>query len=117
MTSYILFFCSTEKCQRDDGCQWDKNSCGSSNTSTPSHIQGGGAASGNLPRVHYLQKKNSDNSSLRQSFSENKTTLNFEGVRYLQNGIKLSNSAEALISRCRDFRLWSTAAKSSLDTA
>lgn len=39
-SSYILFvlFCTAEKCQRDDGRQWDKSSCGSSNTGTPSHI-------------------------------------------------------------------------------
>ena len=73
MASYILFFCSTEKCQRNDGCQRDKSSCGSSNTSTSSHIQSGGAASGNLPS---LAEKHSDNCSFRQTFSENKTTRN-----------------------------------------
>ena len=50
---YILFFFPTEKCQGDDGRQWDKSSCGSFNISSPSHFQGCGAATGNLTHVVY----------------------------------------------------------------
>ena len=45
-----LFF-DAEKCERDDGCEWNQSSCGSSYTGPSSHFKSCSATAGNVTRA------------------------------------------------------------------